>query len=648
MNGNLSQQDKDWAIDEISQSIQLPRDSSSLILDRFLSITDKQELEAEMLEVLGYHENVLEFASKFLAKAFPPFARTSSNAVANETKNANTNHTSLTKDKVNKYKESSVSKTHDLKSTVGTHNVLRKTNITKGVSESKNSSPTSGSVNSNIKQSVVKESNKGTPKGTKNKQLQQKSAANKRRIECGCQGVYHELFTNCITCGRAVCQAEGPGKCFFCKTEIQSPQQQILETIKKILGQHNGNNEDNGKEDQEQSKNPTQTQSSKRNIHQLDKVAMPIYDLLMDRLTPDTTGVTLNKSSLKNSGEKAQSSSIYTGVPTTGVNPAAILYSSRSITRNLYKNSVNDGLSSENWEPLSSKTQNEAIVMKGKGKERGNGIEGGSQYSDKNADNGDLEWNPERLESAFEDKLSIENVNKQKPTIANKARQLMQQQSGGITIDESIISDILSLYEALALKERLLLYDRTSAQRSKLIDLDKDFDLNKYLGSNWLTESQKMAYKRAFDEYKQKLDEYNEKQRKGVRVLSLDVSNKKGAVSYKAEKAPKLVLPEPQFLAGSNKSNSLRRGADPNTTDNGLGSFSDSRYPQPQLSFVIPKNLKRSSVSTSPADHYYSYDEYACSSTVNIGPAKVAREKAELVRKQDEDVVEYFRSLYIA
>ena len=36
------------------------------------------------------------------------------------------------------------------------------------------------------------------------------------RHACRCQARKHELVSNCLNCGKVVCQQEGSGPCFFC------------------------------------------------------------------------------------------------------------------------------------------------------------------------------------------------------------------------------------------------------------------------------------------------------------------------------------------------------------------------------------------------------------------------------------------------
>eukprot|EP00026_Physarum_polycephalum_P002893 Phypoly_transcript_02902.p1 GENE.Phypoly_transcript_02902~~Phypoly_transcript_02902.p1 ORF type:complete len:771 (+),score=108.44 Phypoly_transcript_02902:123-2435(+) len=43
------------------------------------------------------------------------------------------------------------------------------------------------------------------------------------RAECECQGTRHSALTNCIGCGKIICEQEGYGKCFFCGFVVNPP-----------------------------------------------------------------------------------------------------------------------------------------------------------------------------------------------------------------------------------------------------------------------------------------------------------------------------------------------------------------------------------------------------------------------------------------
>ncbi|KAJ2858688.1 hypothetical protein J3B02_000069 [Coemansia erecta] len=59
--------------------------------------------------------------------------------------------------------------------------------------------------------------------------------ANRKRVKCECQGSEHQLLTNCLTCGRIVCEHEGPGPCMFCGSDVQSPDQQLQQHMRRLL-----------------------------------------------------------------------------------------------------------------------------------------------------------------------------------------------------------------------------------------------------------------------------------------------------------------------------------------------------------------------------------------------------------------------------
>uniref|UniRef100_A0A0X3P852 Activating signal cointegrator 1 n=1 Tax=Schistocephalus solidus TaxID=70667 RepID=A0A0X3P852_SCHSO len=48
------------------------------------------------------------------------------------------------------------------------------------------------------------------------------------RHPCQCLAVRHQLVGNCTSCGRIVCEQEGPGSCFFCGAMVLTPEQHQL------------------------------------------------------------------------------------------------------------------------------------------------------------------------------------------------------------------------------------------------------------------------------------------------------------------------------------------------------------------------------------------------------------------------------------
>jgi hypothetical protein len=62
--------------------------------------------------------------------------------------------------------------------------------------------------------------------------LQAITLTSKKRYECGCFGIKHDVYPlapNCLTCGRIICINEGIGPCFHCGSAlIDEPQREEL------------------------------------------------------------------------------------------------------------------------------------------------------------------------------------------------------------------------------------------------------------------------------------------------------------------------------------------------------------------------------------------------------------------------------------
>uniref|UniRef100_A0A0G4H999 ASCH domain-containing protein n=1 Tax=Chromera velia CCMP2878 TaxID=1169474 RepID=A0A0G4H999_9ALVE len=77
---------------------------------------------------------------------------------------------------------------------------------------------------------VVIQSNAGRfAQGKKGKDLSASSSEGRKgdgrasaRVQCLCQASQHPLVGNCLSCGKIVCEQEGPGPCLFCGIEVKS------------------------------------------------------------------------------------------------------------------------------------------------------------------------------------------------------------------------------------------------------------------------------------------------------------------------------------------------------------------------------------------------------------------------------------------
>jgi hypothetical protein len=62
---------------------------------------------------------------------------------------------------------------------------------------------------------------------------------------CDCEGILHDILvflfikfkTNCLGCGKIVCDQERYGPCFFCNQNVQAPKtiEDLDESLKKAI-----------------------------------------------------------------------------------------------------------------------------------------------------------------------------------------------------------------------------------------------------------------------------------------------------------------------------------------------------------------------------------------------------------------------------
>jgi len=69
------------------------------------------------------------------------------------------------------------------------------------------------------------------------------SSASHHRSRCNCHALEHSLFTNCTSCGRIICEAEGDGPCFFCGSLVTRDATFINEDFVKHMRRIGGDKE---------------------------------------------------------------------------------------------------------------------------------------------------------------------------------------------------------------------------------------------------------------------------------------------------------------------------------------------------------------------------------------------------------------------
>jgi hypothetical protein len=76
----------------------------------------------------------------------------------------------------------------------------------------------------NVKHAKTKKGPKSTPSKEKTAPITSQGTLLKPgRHECNCEGTKHAVLTNCLTCGKIVCEQEGYGPCHFCEQHVVPP-----------------------------------------------------------------------------------------------------------------------------------------------------------------------------------------------------------------------------------------------------------------------------------------------------------------------------------------------------------------------------------------------------------------------------------------
>ncbi|KAJ1679357.1 hypothetical protein EV182_002218 [Spiromyces aspiralis] len=144
--------------------------------------------------------------------------------------------------------------------------------------------------------------------------------------------------------------------------------------------------------------------------------------------------------------------------------------------------------------------------------------------------------------------------------------------------DDTTAKRARAWWDAMRRKQRLLEYDRTAAQRSKLIDESADFDIDK--AKRWMSAEERALAEQTLERRRQQEAEFEDRRRRGVRVLRLDLDKhtaylerERYADSYDELAA---VLYPPPTERGSRKAMAEARVAD--NTGKGSGDFAQNPY----------------------------------------------------------------------
>lgn len=181
---SLTDLDKAWAAKQIATILSTAEEDAPPLVDFLAGIDDPNELQGQILDLLGETAPALEFATELLAKRFAPPPSPPS-----------------------------------LPPPIPPR---QQPNIEETVPPPKS-------------QRQLKRERQQREKEEKEETERQRRAANRKRIKCECQASEHELLTNCLSCGRIVCELEGPGPCMFCGSDVQNPDQQLQQHMQRLL-----------------------------------------------------------------------------------------------------------------------------------------------------------------------------------------------------------------------------------------------------------------------------------------------------------------------------------------------------------------------------------------------------------------------------
>ncbi|KAI8322668.1 hypothetical protein GQ54DRAFT_310763 [Martensiomyces pterosporus] len=427
----LTADEKAWAARQVAMIIGATAEDAAPLADFLAGIDSANELQSQLVDMLGESPMALDFAFALIAKRFPPKEP--------QTTPANTGSAPAVPQRKTKANAQSAAGQAD--SGGGSVDARRKADPSdiahfsgadshKGKGKGKDrrqqepqpkETETSGQAppaEQKSQRQLKKERHQAMARQREEAERKRR-LANRKRVKCECQASEHALFTNCLTCGRIICDMEGPGPCMFCGSEVESPDQQLQQHMRRLLRRR--------EEAEEQEK------TAKERVEK------------------------------KKADERAN----------------------RSARSMLYSMKAGGGMGTREAERLWSTDDKEGEASAGEAVPRAKGEELTEE---------------EYLALAFS-ALGIDPAEAD-PVAAHEAE---------------------AWVKATRRKERLLDYDRTAAQRTKLIDQTADFD--PYAVGKWMSPEERIEAEKKRAARTQAEEDREARLRRGMRVLRLNFQN---------------------------------------------------------------------------------------------------------------------------
>ncbi|KAJ2131932.1 hypothetical protein GGH19_003940 [Coemansia sp. RSA 1807] len=197
--------DTAWATQQIATIVGATPEDAQPLAEFLLGIDDANEVQGQLLDMLGESPMALDFAFAFIARRFPVEEATPALPPRSQVETPSVDET---------------------QSQVETPSVETQSQV--------DTSTSTDPVDPNTKplpeyksQRQIKRERQEKARRDKSEAEKQRQRALRKRVKCECQASEHPLITNCLKCGRIICDNEGPGPCMCCGNNVDGPSQQL-------------------------------------------------------------------------------------------------------------------------------------------------------------------------------------------------------------------------------------------------------------------------------------------------------------------------------------------------------------------------------------------------------------------------------------
>ncbi|TPX32074.1 hypothetical protein SmJEL517_g04739 [Synchytrium microbalum] len=259
----MSKELQDWTLDRLSALLGLPVEELGDMLPSLIQAKTKNQVEDQLFGMLGNSKDVTEFVEEFCHRSFNPTLQSvikqhddSNSRIASSPQSYSKSVQKEQqpplqqqfKNQENVYRKSD----NDLVYFAGAKKkpIPKEEQKPEPVASSQQSTPLSRDTipvaTRETAASTTSPNNKKARKGqakasgmslTEFDKLTTASGAfaGSKRVQCDCLASKHGLLTNCLNCGRVICNLEGPGECFTCKSLVVSKDQQRQQLAARVI-----------------------------------------------------------------------------------------------------------------------------------------------------------------------------------------------------------------------------------------------------------------------------------------------------------------------------------------------------------------------------------------------------------------------------